>query len=110
MVDPDPLAPGIALAREHEIRCATDAGAVTADAEVDLILETGGDRAVRADLELGERPDGRRFGAAGARLVAGLVAEIAAVEENARSRRPATSDRPPTRSSRPSPRSRVPST
>ena len=84
VVDPDPRAPGIAVAREHGIRCETHAGAVTDDAEVDLILETGGDRSIRADLEPGARPDGRLLGTAGTRLVAGLVAEIAAVEESAR--------------------------
>lgn len=84
VIDPDLRAPGIALAREHGIRCETRAGVVTADAEVDLILETGGDRSVHADLELGDRPDGRLMSPAGSRLVASLVAEIAAVEEDAR--------------------------
>ncbi|HEX5641236.1 MAG TPA: HAMP domain-containing sensor histidine kinase [Thermoleophilia bacterium] len=83
VVDPDLRAPGVALAREHGIRCETHAGVVTADAAVDLILETGGDR-VRADLEPGEHPDGRLMSPAGTRLVASLVAEIAAVEEDAR--------------------------
>ena len=84
VVDPDLRAPGIELARELGIRCETDAGVVIADAEVDLILETGGDPEVRADLELGDRADGRLMSPAGARLVAALVAEIAAVEEDAR--------------------------
>lgn len=84
VVDPDLRAPGIALACEHGIRCETHAGAVTADAEVDLILETGGDRSIRADLEPGARADGRLLGTAGTRLLAGLVARIAAVEESAR--------------------------
>ena len=103
VVDPDLRAPGIALAREHGIRCETDAGVVTADAEVDRILETGGDRAVRADLGLGDQTDGRLMSPAGSRLVTSLVAAIAAVEEDARVETgPLPRGRPPTRSSPPS--------
>lgn len=61
VVDPDPQAPAAALAREHGIRCVGDRGVVAADAEVDLVLDS-----------------------AGTRLVAGLVARLADVEDEAR--------------------------
>jgi signal transduction histidine kinase len=83
--DPDPTAPGIALARDQGIRCRTDGhfDELAADPEVDLILETTGDPDVRAALEAGKHPDSCVLGAEGVRLVARLLAEIAAVGERA---------------------------
>jgi signal transduction histidine kinase len=83
--DPDPSAPGIALARDQGIRCRTDGrfDELAADPEVDVILETTGDTGVRAVLEARKHPGSCVLGAEGARLVARLLAEIAAVDERA---------------------------
>jgi signal transduction histidine kinase len=83
--DSDPAAPGVALARENGIRCRVDGrfDELTGDAEVDLVLETGGDADVLAALEACKHPGSCLIGAAGARFVARLLAEIAAVGERA---------------------------
>jgi signal transduction histidine kinase len=83
LVDPDPRAPGIAVAREHGVRCETDVRVIAGDAEVDLIVQTG-DGADAAVLAPDGRPDSRLLDPAGTRLVAGLAAALGAVEKDAR--------------------------
>ena len=83
--DADPAAPGVAFARENDIRCRTDGrfDELSGDAEVDLILETGGDADVRAVLEASRHPDSCLIGAAGMRFVSRLLAEITDVGQRA---------------------------
>jgi signal transduction histidine kinase len=83
--DADPAAPGVALARDHGIRCRTDGrfDDLTGDAEVDLILETGGDADVLAALEASRHPDSCLIGAAGMPFVSRLLAEITDVRRRA---------------------------
>jgi signal transduction histidine kinase len=85
VIDADPAAPGVAFARDHGIRCGTDGrfDELTGDAEVDLILETGGDADVLAALEASRHPDSCLVGAAGTRFIARLLAEIADVGQRA---------------------------
>ena len=85
VVDADPAAPGAALARDLGIRCLTDAHAdeLADDPELDLIVETGSGAGPRTTPGPEERAGGRVLDAAGARLVATLAAELAAVEERA---------------------------
>jgi signal transduction histidine kinase len=83
--DPDPAAPGVALARARGIHCRTDGrfDELAADGGVDLVLETTGDRDVLAALEASRHPDSCLLGPAGVSLVFRLLAELAAVEERA---------------------------
>ena len=83
--DADPAAPGVALARENGISCRTDGrfDELTGDAEVDLILETGGDADVLAALEASRHPDSCLVGAAGMRFISHLLAEITDVGQRA---------------------------
>jgi signal transduction histidine kinase len=83
--DSDPVAPGVALARDNGIRCRTDGrfDELTGDGEVDLVLETGGDADVLAVLAASTHPDSCLIGAAGTRFIAHLLAEIDAVGERA---------------------------
>jgi len=83
--DADPAAPGIALARENGIRCRADGrfDELSDDAEVDLVLETGGDADVLAVLEASKHPDTCLIGAAGTRFVSRLLAEITDVSRRA---------------------------
>ena len=83
--DADPAAPGLALARENGISCRSDGrfDELTGDAEVDLILETGGDADVLAVLEASKHPDSCLIGAAGMSFISRLLAEIADVGQRA---------------------------
>jgi len=85
MVDRDPAAPALALARENGIRCLTDGDLdeLSVDGEVELILETTGDPEVVAALRESGLADGRLLSAAGTRLVARLLSELTDVAERA---------------------------
>jgi signal transduction histidine kinase len=73
--DPDPAAPGVALARESGIRCRTDGrfDELSADVDVGLILDTTDDPHVLAALLAGKHPDSCLLGAAGMRVFSRLV-------------------------------------
>ncbi|MCX6372796.1 MAG: HAMP domain-containing sensor histidine kinase [Actinobacteria bacterium] len=83
--DADPAAPGVAFARENGIRYRADGrfDELSGDAEVDLVLETGGDADVLAVLEASKHPDSCLIGAAGTRFISRLLTEIADVGERA---------------------------
>lgn len=85
VVDADPAASGIVLARENGIRCRTDGDVeeLLADADVDLILETTDRPEIHAALETGSRSDPRIIGGAGADLVARLLVELTDVSDRA---------------------------
>jgi signal transduction histidine kinase len=78
----DPDAPAMTLARERGLRCV--AGELPADADVDLVVDAGDDPAVSVALAAAGPARGRVIDGDAARLVAGLAAEVAAVEEGAR--------------------------
>ncbi len=111
--DPDPAAPGITLARENGIRCRVDGrfDELAGDAEVGLVLVTGGDPDVLAAVEASQAP-----GQLPARRRRRALRRSPARRDRRRrravptSRRPATCGRPRTRSSRRCPRSRPTST
>ncbi len=73
--DADPAAPGIALAREKGIRCRTDGrfDELSADADVDLIIETTGRPETGGAVQASRRPASVLLDAAGARFVAHLL-------------------------------------
>ncbi len=73
--DADPAAPGIALARENGISCRTDGGfdELSADADVDLILETTGEPQVLEALTTSKHPNSRLLGGASMRLITRLA-------------------------------------
>ena len=73
--DADPAAPGVALARENGIRCRTDGrfDELSADADVDLILETTGKPEVLAALLASKHPNSCLLGAAGMRIISHLL-------------------------------------
>lgn len=83
--DDDPEAPGIALARENGICCRTDGGfgELSADADVDVIIETTGRPKVLTALEDSRRPGTRLIHGAGTRLVSRLLVELTDVGERA---------------------------
>jgi len=71
--DPDPAAPGMALAREHGIRTLSgDLDELAAEPGLDLVLETTGDPEVLAALQAGSPPHVSVLGDAAARLVTQL--------------------------------------
>jgi len=73
--DADPTAPGVTFARENGIRCRTDGrfDELSADADVDLILEATGKPEVRAALLKSRHPNSCLLGAAGMRFISHLL-------------------------------------
>jgi len=73
--DTDPIAPGVALARENGIRCRTDGrfDELSADADVDLVLEATGRPEVLAALLTSKHPNSCLLGAAGMRIISQLL-------------------------------------
>jgi len=84
--DVDPAAAGVALAREHGVRCRTDGrfDDLADDADVDLVVETTGDPDVRAALAAGKHPESQLLAPAGAHIITQLVARLAEVRDEAR--------------------------
>ncbi|RPI30650.1 MAG: hypothetical protein EHM52_03000 [Actinomycetota bacterium] len=74
-VDTDPASPGVALAREHGVRCRDDGcfDDLHGDADIDLIVETTGDSNVLAALATAKHPATRLLDPAGVRLMLGLL-------------------------------------
>jgi signal transduction histidine kinase len=85
VVDGDPDAPGLALAREHGIACRPADGLdeLAADGDLDLIVETSGDPAALATLRASGLAGDRLLSAAGSDLVVRLLAELSAVVDRA---------------------------
>ncbi|HQG54431.1 MAG TPA: HAMP domain-containing sensor histidine kinase [Thermoleophilia bacterium] len=76
--DVDPAAAGVALAREHGVRCRTDGrfDDLADDADVDLVVETTGDPDVRAALAAGKHPESQLLAPAGAHIITQLAARL----------------------------------
>jgi signal transduction histidine kinase len=85
VVDGDPDAPGLALARERGIRCRTDGDLdeLAGDGDLDLIVETSGDPDALAALRASGLAGDRLLSAAGSDLVVRLLAELSAVVDRA---------------------------
>ncbi len=85
VVDGDPDAPGMALARERGIRCVADGrlDELATDADLDLIVDTGDDAGALAALRASGLAAERLLSAAGSDLVVRLLSELTAVVERA---------------------------
>ncbi len=73
--DADPSAPGVTLARENGIRCRTDGrfDELSADGDVDLILDATGKPEVRAALLQSKHPNSCLLDGAGMRIISHLL-------------------------------------
>jgi len=76
--DADPAAPGVLLARQNGICCRSDGrfDELSADADVDLILETTGEPEVLAALQTSKHPNSCLLCAAGVRTLSHVLAEL----------------------------------
>ncbi len=71
--DINPEAPGIALAREHGIRCHTQMADICGDGEVDLIFEVTGRKEIFAQVLAGKPERTRVIGSEDARIIFHLL-------------------------------------
>lgn len=83
--DVDPAAPGVLLARQNGICCRSDLrfDELSADADVDLILETTGEPEVLAALQTSKHPNSCLLCAAGVRTLSHVLAELTDVVKDA---------------------------